>query len=300
VQAAVPFLLAMAMATSVFVLATRLMARRDLVQKQRSLANLQKYDSRKRSADVILVAKSNQILFGFVKRALPLGYREWLIKKVRAAGHHGREALDQTLNQKALYASVGLVLGGLMFTRGLETGATFSLLLITVGFFVPDILLINTAQKRELEIDKHLPDAIDLLLLCVDSGLTFEQAASRVSLGMDGPLAEEFGALIGEMQLGRSRSEALNFLMLRSKSVGLNKLLAALMQVDRLGIPLSAVLQEQARDMRARRRDGARETAQKVSVKILMPLMFCFLPAVLIIMIGPAILGLMQSFGSIG
>lgn len=88
--------------------------------------------------------------------------------------------------------------------------------------------------------------------------------------------------------------------MQRSKSVGLTRFLSALLQVDRLGIPLSTVLQEQAREMRAKRKDSAREQAQKVTVKILMPLMFCFLPAVFIVIIGPAIVGLMQSFASIG
>lgn len=299
-QPIAPFIFAITMAAAVFVLASKVLARREREQKQRTLANLQKYDARKRSADATLVPESYAILYGVVKRTLPRGYREWLLKKVRAAGHHGRDALDQTLNQKALYASVAIVLGLLMFTRGVETGITYSLALVTFGYFVPDILLINTAQKRQLEIEKNLPDAIDLLSLCVDSGLTFEQAASRVSLGLDGPVAEEFGALLGEMQLGNSRSEAVNLLMQRSKSVGLTRFLAALLQVDRLGIPLSTVLQEQAREMRAKRKDSAREQAQKVTVKILMPLMFCFLPAVFIVIIGPAIVGLMQSFAAIG
>ncbi|MFM6980168.1 MAG: type II secretion system F family protein [Micrococcales bacterium] len=295
-----PYLFAVVISACVFFIAAPIFARREREQKQRTLANLRKYDSRKRSQEVVLEPQSYTILYGAVKRFLPKGYREWLLGRVRAAGNHSRDALDHTLNQKALFASAGIVVGVLFFTKGLSDGFTYTLGFTLLGYFVPDILLINTAQKRQLEIEQGLPDAIDLLALCVESGLTFEQAAGRVSIGLDGPVAQEFGALLGEMQLGNSRTEAVALLMKRSKSPGFIRFLSALLQVDRLGIPMSSVLQEQAREMRATRKDNAREQAQKVTVKILMPLMFCFLPAVFIVIIGPAIVGLMQSFASIG
>lgn len=295
-----PYLFALVMSVSVFFVAAPIFSRREREQKKRTLDNLRKYDTRKRTSEVVLAKESYTLLFGAVKRSLPKGYREWLLSKVKASGSYGREALDFTLNQKALYASAGIVVGALFFTKSIAQGLTYTLLFAALGYFVVDILLINSTQKRQLQIEKDLPDAIDLLSLCVESGLTFEQAASRVSIGLDGPVAQEFGALLGEMQLGNSRTEAVTLLMSRSKSPGFIRFLAALLQVDRLGIPLSSVLQEQAREMRAKRKDRAREEAQKVTVKILMPLMFCFLPAVFIIIIGPAIVGLMQSFAQIG
>lgn len=144
-----------------------------------------------------------------------------------------------------------------------------------------------------------LPDAIDLLNLCVESGLSFENAMARVSVGLNGPVAEEFGALINEMQLGKSRIEAMTQLAENTKSKGLQRFLSALLQVDRLGVPISGVLAEQAAEMRAQRKDRAREQGQKVTIKILMPLMLCFLPAMFVVILGPAIWQLVQAFGKI-
>lgn len=298
-QLLMPAIFSTVMAVAVFLIASKILTRRQQEAKERSLASLQKYDSRRAENEVVLAPQSYNLLHSFVSRTLPKGYREWLLARIRAGGNHSRDALDQTLNQKALYAAFGIVLGLMFFSKSVNDGITYMLAFTLFGYFVPDILLINTAQKRQIAIGKSLPDAIDLLALCVDSGLTFEQSASRVSLGLDGPVAEEFGALLGEMQLGNSRSEAVNLLISRSKNEGLIRFLTALQQVDRLGIPLSSVLQEQAKEMRAHRKDAAREQAQKVTVKILMPLMFCFLPAVFIVVIGPAIVGLMQGFAQV-
>jgi tight adherence protein C len=164
---------------------------------------------------------------------------------------------------------------------------------------VPDLLVVSAGQNRVTAIDAALPDAIDLLSLCVESGLSFEAAASRVSINMDGPVAEEFGAVLGEIQLGKSRAEALESLVNRTKSVGLSRFASAVLQVDRLGIPISSVLQEQASEMRRSRKDYAREQAQKVTVKILAPLMVCLLPAVFIVVIGPALVTLFTGLASI-
>ncbi|MEI6590958.1 MAG: type II secretion system F family protein, partial [Actinomycetes bacterium] len=212
----------------------------------------------------------------------------------------GTLALDSLIVRKMLFAGIGLGIGFLMFGRGISVGLASVLILTLVGFFVPDLLLISTGQNRLVAIDRGLPDAIDLLALCVESGLSFEAAASRVSINLDGPVAEEFGALLGEIQLGKSRGEALTAMSERTKSVGLARFTSAMLQVDRLGIPVATVLQEQAREMRKARKDLAREQAQKVTVKILAPLMVCLLPAVFIVVIGPALVSLFTGLGSLG
>ncbi|MEN9752781.1 MAG: hypothetical protein RL670_472 [Actinomycetota bacterium] len=238
-------------------------------------------------------------LLGIGRRLVRGGYLRFLQLKLEQSGKFGSRALEALLVRKVLFAGVGAGFGLLMFGRGLSVGVEALLVLILIGFFVPDLLVVSAGQNRVSAIDAALPDAIDLLSLCVESGLSFEAAASRVSINMDGPVAEEFGAVLGEIQLGKSRAEALESLVSRTKSVGLGRFASAVLQVDRLGIPISSVLQEQASEMRRSRKDYAREQAQKVTVKILAPLMVCLLPAVFIVVIGPALVTLFTGLASI-
>ena len=222
-------------------------------------------------------------------------YLIWLQDKLAEAGLRGQIALSAQLVKKVTYAVVGAILGFAFLTRGLELGVPFILILTVVGFLVPDLMIVSQGQKRVEATELALPDAIDLLNLCVESGLSFENAIARVSVSLDGPVAEEFGGLIANIQLGKSRIEALSQLAERTKSKGLKQFVGSLLQVDRLGVPISGVLSEQASEMRAIRKDRAREQGQKVTIKILMPLMFCFLPAMFMIVLGPAIVQLVKT-----
>jgi tight adherence protein C len=139
---------------------------------------------------------------------------------------------------------LGLLLGVLMMLSQPLQGLVWGLVFVAFGYFVPDILVINDSQKREQAMDKNLPDVVDMLALCVDSGLSFEAAAARVSTGLDGPVSEELGALLGEMRLGKSRNEVLAELVERTKSPGLRQFATAMLQVDRMGVPVAAVLAE--------------------------------------------------------
>jgi tight adherence protein C len=240
--------------------------------------------------------KTKSIIYKLGAALVKTQYAKFLTVKLQSSGRYGSSALVGTVYQKALYGLAGLMLGAVMLLGNPGTGLLYFIGLPLLGFFVPDILLYNFAAKRVVDIDKHLPDAIDLLNLCVESGLSFEAAASRVSLGLDGPVAEEFGALMGEMQLGKSRSEAIQELSDRTKSPDFLRFLTSMLQVDRLGVPISTVLREQAHEMRMTRKDKAREQAQKVTIKVLMPLMLCLLPAMFIIVIGPAMVRLIGGF----
>ena len=100
------------------------------------------------------------------------------------------------------------------------------------------------------------------------------------------------------MQLGRSRGEALSAMAGRTRQVDVQRFVSAMLQVDKIGVPVATVLREQAKEMRAKRYARAREQAQKVPVKILMPLMLCFLPALFVIILGPAVYSIVQVFSS--
>lgn len=226
-------------------------------------------------------------------------YRAWIVTTLARAGHRGPLALSALLAKKVTYAVIGAAFGMLFFSQGLPIGLLALLVVMAIGFFLPDLLTVSEGQTRDQNMEFALPDAIDLLNLCVESGLSFENAMARVSVGLNGPVAEEFGALINEMQLGKSRIEAMTALAESTKSKGLQRFLSSLLQVDRLGVPISGVLAEQAAEMRAQRKDRAREQGQKVTIKILMPLMLCFLPAMFVVILGPAIWQLMQAFNKI-
>ncbi len=295
-----PTLLGIVAAVAAFLLAYLVFALLSDRERKQSFRTLSKYvNQRGETTAASEKVEESTTLLKLGNRFVTGSYAKSLTLKLQQAGQFGALALDSLVVRKVLFAGVGFGVGLLMFGRGLSVGLASVLILSLVGFFVPDLLLVSTGQNRVVAIDQGLPDAIDLLALCVESGLSFEAAASRVSINLDGPVAEEFGALLGEIQLGKSRGEALAAMADRTKSVGLGRFTSALLQVDRLGIPVATVLQEQAREMRKTRKDLAREQAQKVTVKILAPLMVCLLPAVFIVVIGPALVSLFSGLGSL-
>lgn len=171
-----------------------------------------------------------------------------------------------------------------------------------VGFFVPDVLLYNAGTKRQQLIRKSLPDALDMLTVCVEAGLGFDAAIAQVARKTEGPVAAEFARVLQEMQFGMSRVEALRAMVGRATASDLRTFVSALVQAAELGIPIAAVLREQAREMRLKRRQRAEEQAQKVPVKILIPLILFLLPALFIVILGPGVLNIYHTFigGGIG
>jgi tight adherence protein C len=160
------------------------------------------------------------------------------------------------------------------------------------GFFLPDVLLYNTGTKRQENVQRALPDALDMMTVCVEAGLGFDASLAQVARNTTGPLAAECARVLQEMQFGKSRIQALRSMAERTTVAELRMLVSALVQASELGIPVATVLREQALEMRVRRRQRAEESAQKVTVKILVPLIFCLFPALMIIVIGPGALSI--------
>jgi tight adherence protein C len=169
-------------------------------------------------------------------------------------------------------AVIGLVVGGV------------------AGFYVPDLLLYNAGLKRQAQIQRALPDSLDMLTVCMEAGLGFDAALAQVAQNTTGSLAGEFTRALQEMQIGQSRSDALRAMLSRTTVPELRVFVAALVQAGDLGIPIAKVLREQAGEMRVRRRQRAEELAQKVPVKIMFPLILCLFPALMVVVIGPGIL----------
>jgi tight adherence protein C len=296
-----PYIAGFGFGGALFLLVTRLGGLMASETNRRMLKTLPKYTQNPNEVKISTTSnkKTNSLFFKLGWRLMSPKYRARMTARLQGSGKYGEAALENLAYQKALYGLVGVVLGLLMMASQPGQGLLWGIVFTVFGYFVPDILVVNDSQKREQSMDKNLPDAIDMLTLCVESGLSFEAAAARVSTGLDGPVSEELGALLGEMRLGKSRNEVLGALVERTKSPGIRQFGTALLQVDRMGVPVAAVLAEQARDMRQKRKDQARESAQKVTVKILMPLMLCFLPAVFVVVIGPAVVGMMSGLQTI-
>jgi tight adherence protein C len=169
------------------------------------------------------------------------------------------------------YASLGLVLFGAVF-----------------GYFAPRLYLDSRISRRQENIRKAMPDALDLLTICVEAGLGFDSAMAKVTEEWENELAAAFGRVIQEIRLGKLRRDALRDM---SERVGISEMtsfVAAVVQSEQLGVSMSRVLRIQADQMRLRRRQRAEEKARQAPVKMMIPLVFLIFPSILIVLLGPA------------
>jgi tight adherence protein C len=223
-------------------------------------------------------------------RLSPSGIARTLQRRLDLAGNPARWTPDRLLAVKGLGLLVLAMLGGLY---GLHS-VTLLILWVgiggVIGFFLPDVLLYNASIKRQAKIQAGLPDALDMLTICVEAGLGFDAALAQVARNTKGPLAAEFARALQEMQIGKSRSQALRGMAERTTVPELRAFVSAVVQSGELGIAVAQVLREQANELRLRRRQRAEEKAQKVPVKITLPLVTCLFPALLVVVIGPGII----------
>ncbi|MEI8060648.1 MAG: type II secretion system F family protein [Ferruginibacter sp.] len=247
---------------------------------------------------VVVVAYFLPDVERFLQRATGLKYRNKLEHLLDQAGNWKENDYFSLIRRKIIFALNSFVVSYLYLIAKDKSyvSLVFSIFAIFMGFFIPDILLQNRVLKRKEMLADTLPDAIDMLQMCVSAGLAFPAALSKVAETQNGPVAEEFARVTAEVQLGQSRSEALAAMSERTQEEHIQKFVSAMMQVDRFGIPVGNVLIEQSKEMRSARRERARERGQKVPVKILAPIMLCFLPTVLMIILGPAVISIMRAF----
>lgn len=221
-----------------------------------------------------------------------------LQRRLDVAGNPPAWTADRILAVKGLGLVVLGGIGALYGLHDLPVLVVCAGLGALIGFYLPDVLLYNSGQKRQQRIQSNLPDALDMLTVCVEAGLGFDAALAQVARNTTGPVAEEFARGLQEMQIGASRTKALRGMADRTTAPEFRVFVSALVQASELGVPTAQVLREQAREMRVKRRQRAEEKAQKVSVKILFPLIFCLFPALFVVILGPgAITALHVVFG---
>ena len=228
-------------------------------------------------------------------RLSPAGVAGSLQRRLDLAGNPGSWTADRILALKGIAILIGAAIGVLFGVHRPALAIVYAAIAGAIGFFLPDILLYNAGIKRQAQILSALPDALDMLTVCVEAGLGFDGALAQVARNTKGPLAEEFARTLQEMQIGLSRAQALRGMVARTTVPELRSFVGALVQASELGIPVARVLREQSSEMRIRRRQRAEERAQKVPVKIMFPLVMCLFPALLVIIIGPGVISIAHS-----
>jgi tight adherence protein C len=240
---------------------------------------------------------------GLGRRLTPNDYAERIQSKLDVAGNPPGMTVDRIVSLKVVGIGVGVGAGVLLAVL-LDWSAARWILAAAgggvLGDYTPNLYLYQKGHDRTEKMQRALPDALDLLSISVEAGLGFDAALSQVARNTEGPLAQELARVLQEMQIGLGRSAALRALGERSTLPDLRSFTSAMVQADSFGIPIGQVLRVQSAEIRLKRRQRAEEQAQKVPVKIMIPLVLFILPCLFIAVIGPAIIRMMSTFGSGG
>jgi tight adherence protein C len=168
-----------------------------------------------------------------------------------------------------------------------------------LGYFLPALQLRSQVSRRQDSIVRSLPDALDLLTICVEAGLGFEQAMGEVYEKWDDELAMAFGRVLQEIQLGKRRGDALRDMSSRMEVPDVTSFVAALLQAEQLGVSIAKILRIQSDQMRVKRRQRAQEKAQQAPVKMMIPMVLLIFPSIWIALMGPSVIILLEA-GVIG
>jgi len=174
-------------------------------------------------------------------------------------------------------------------------GILLAAIVVGVGWRGFDVYLANRARDRQEAIQGELPDIADQIAITVQAGLSFEQAIARTVDSTTGPLSEELGRFLHDVRLGMSRTEAFKGLQERADVPDMTNFVRAIAQAEKTGVSIADVLQIQADELRSKRRQRAEERAMKLPVLMLLPLVTCILPPLLMVLLGPAVLQIMEN-----
>ena len=240
-----------------------------------------------------------QRMHGFGRMLTPTRNLTQLQHNLVLAGLSNRLSLTDFLGLRFLS---GLALGVTLFLVSSSNRPPVSALLFAfagfvAGLYMPNLWLHSKVRNRQRAIERSLPDALDMMSICVDAGLGFEAAMQKVTTQWDTELSLEMQRAINEIRLGVARVDALHNLIHRTGATDVANFVAVLIQADKLGIAIKDVLRTQADQMRIRRRQRAEEAAQKAPLKMLFPLIFFIFPAMFAIILGPTIPRFLRIFG---
>ena len=236
----------------------------------------------------------------FLSDRTPTKSRDALRLKLSLAGNPGNLSVGGFTALRDVGAVVGLVLGllvGLLVGHGLIGPIVGIAVGALVGFYVPVYWIGSLAGSRRIEIQKALPDAMDLLTIAAEAGQSFDAAIANVVEKYHNALADEFAVVIRETQLGRPRLEALEEMGRRCGVDDVNSFVQSVVQSEQMGVGIAKILRIQSTELRRKRRQRAQETAAQATLKMMLPMVGCIFPTLWIILLGPAILVILKARG---
>ncbi|NNE72759.1 MAG: type II secretion system F family protein [Acidimicrobiales bacterium] len=239
-------------------------------------------------------------LADFARAFTPAGLISHIEKRVLQAGVSQSWPVDRVLGMKVLLAGAVTVI---MLLQWVGNPSNVQLLFLAlfmggVAFILPDFFLAGAARTRQVEIQTGLPDFLDQITISVEAGLGFEAALGHVAGNVEGAMGMEIQRTLQDIRLGMSRQQAFEGLAFRTDVPEVKHFVLAMGQAEKLGMPIADVLRIQSGELRLRRRQTAEEEAQKVGVKMIFPLVLCILPALIIVLLAPAIFELIDNFPS--
>lgn len=219
-------------------------------------------------------------------------------RRLTTAGFRSRHAIIVYMVAEIVLAVIGFV--GPIYGMGMTKGLLFGILAAIVGYMMPTFVVARRIKLRQKQIENGLPDALDLLIVCLEAGLGIDQAIVKCSdeLEIAYPmLAEELRLINVECRAGKPRIEAFKNFAARTKVDDVRALVSMLVQTDRFGTSVAQALRTHADVSRTKRRQRAEERAAKVGVKLVFPLVFCLFPAFYVVTLGPAVVKFVHAFG---
>jgi tight adherence protein C len=238
---------------------------------------------------------------GRMSKVASSSFQEKAEKRLALAGNPGNLRVADWLGIKAVAAVIGgilfIFLFGVVGLMGLPPVLRILMGAIGLmfGYTIPEFWLGGRVKKRQHLILLQIPDALDLLTISVRAGVGFDAALGKVVEKLEGPLTEEFRRALAEVRVGKPRREALRDIVPRTEVPPLTNFIGAIIQAEQLGVSISKVLQVQSEQLRIERRQRAEEMAAKAPIKMLFPLVGCIFPSLFIIILGPAIILIMQN-----
>jgi tight adherence protein C len=232
---------------------------------------------------------------------MPAGYMENVRRRLIIAGRPAVDEIDRFRALRVLTVVASPFVFGLAYfalrPAGSRVQLAVAVFLALAVVVYPDVVLSRQTAERQHAIRVQLPDILDLLTISVEAGLGFEQALDRTVATVPGPLSEEFRRMLGELRAGAGRGDALRHLDHRTQVSELHSFVLALIQADTFGVSIGRALRAQSEEMRVKRHQLAQEEAQKAPVKLMFPTVFCILPALFVVVIGPAVINIARSLG---
>ena len=278
-------------------------AARPLTPAEKMELAQKKLRDKKRKEPSVLLTWLSGGLGKQVNRFLPSNMLVKLESKILMAGHRGIKVTD-ILAIKGALPFVAIVLATILFSPKGQFDPSMAgkslmmtLVMVTVAFFLPDIFFGQEISKRHNLIMKSLPFTVDMIKICVEAGLDLDGAFTRIINKSSGPLVDELERALYEIRMGKERSLALNDLSSRVGLSDLSSFVSVLVQSEKAGMSIGQVLETQSNEMRIKQSQRAREKAAKIPVLMMLPMVIFILPAMFLVILGPAMIQIMTTLG---